>query len=110
MHACDASRQNIESLEFPEIEESCHTPVAPKWANIATTGPRREAAVADSLVTTADGLIRALASGAAHIEILEHLDFTKHKPRKDALGQNDAILVIPSTVKSIRVRCSCPRQ
>lgn len=66
--------------------------------------PRREAAVTDTIVTTAKGLKAALASGAMHIEIQDHLDFTQHGEVLGAQGSNDTVLVLPSTVKSIRVR------
>ena len=73
---------------------------------VATGAVRREAAVTDAIVTTAKGLKAALGSGAAHIEIQAHLDFTQHGVTQvpGGEGRGDAVLVVPSSVKSIRVR------
>lgn len=71
---------------------------------MALSAPRKESAVTDAIVTTPAGLITALKHGAAHIEIQEHLDFTQHGEVLGASGKNDTVLVLPYTVKSIRVR------
>lgn len=71
---------------------------------VATGAVRREAAVTDAIATTAKGLKAALASGAAHIEIQAHLDFTQHGEGPGAQGRNTTVLVVPPSVKSIRVR------
>jgi hypothetical protein len=70
---------------------------------LASAPLRREALVTDAIVTTAKGLKAALASGASHIEITDHLDFTQHGEVLGHQGKNNTVLVIPETVKSIRV-------
>jgi hypothetical protein len=91
------------------VEDSLAPWNAHSRRQITSSPLRSEAMVTDAIVTTAKGLKAALASGAAHIEIQDHLDFTQHGEVLGIGMKNNTVLVIPHTVRSIRVSSSCAR-